>query len=373
MWVKEEQKYVRKSTRTKNLETGICVGKEFYLDVHSKLSHKEPIFPKKFKDVVEEFLEEQQKMVGVNKTLGRWSCVKGHTKHLLDFIGENTNLLEVQNDKWKDYYSYRKTIHPEVVNDSLLNEKFTIGNFYKFCVYKKYLPHSYVPEFPRIDSESRRREHFTESEWKTIYTFLRTNDWLKHKNPKTEELRKFIRDYALVIINCGTRPLETTKLKWDNVDIEKNPDKEPSKLSVRLKLGKHQTKTKKSRVVIGRRGDVFNRINSYSKFTKPTDFVFCDNDTGKPIQRDRYYNNWKYLIKKIGFDKVRRDNSFYPLRHSYCTWRLQRGVDVFDLSKNMGTSIQMIQKHYEHVIMEMTGESLVKDVDLKETDMLVFD
>ena len=49
------------------------------------------------------------------------------------------------------------------------------------------------------------------------------------------------------------------------------------------------------------------------------------------------------------------------------------GVEILSLSKNMGTSIQMIQKHYEHVIMEMKGKDLVKDVDLKETDMLIFD
>ncbi|RUM51923.1 MAG: hypothetical protein DSY87_08060 [Methylococcus sp.] len=114
-------------------------------------------------------------------------------------------------------------------------------------------------------------------------------------------------------------------VKWENVDIEKDTDKESSKLPVRLKLGKHQTKTKKSRVVIGRRGDVFNRVKIYSKFTKPTDFIFTDNDTREPILRDRYYTNWRFLIKSIGFDKVRRDNSFYPLRHSYCTWRLQGG------------------------------------------------
>ncbi len=177
----------------------------------------------------------------------------------------------------------------------------------------------------------------------------------------------------IIIINTGLRPSELRRVRWENVDIEKDIDKEPSKLSVRLKLDKTQTKTKKPRVVIGRRGDVFNRVKTYSKFTKPTDFIFTDNDTGEPILRDRYYTNCRFLIKSIGFDKVRRDNSFYPLRHSYCAWRLQRGVEILSLSKNMGTSIQMIQKHYEHVIMEMKGKDLVKDVDLKETDMLIFD
>ena len=49
------------------------------------------------------------------------------------------------------------------------------------------------------------------------------------------------------------------------------------------------------------------------------------------------------------------------------------GSRHFDLSESMGTSITMLQKHYAHVIMEMRGKELVKDVDLKETGGLVFD
>ncbi len=95
MWVQQEQKYFRKSTRTKNLDTAISVGKEFYLDVHSKLRHNEPIFSKNFKDVVGEFLEEKKKFLIVNKRITRLVVLQGHTNHLLNFVGEKTNLLEV--------------------------------------------------------------------------------------------------------------------------------------------------------------------------------------------------------------------------------------------------------------------------------------
>ena len=128
MWVQQEQKYFRKSTRTKNLDTALSVGKEFYLDVHFKLRHNEPIFSKNFKKVVEEFLEEKKKFFLVNKRSERLKVVQIHTNYLLNFVGEKTNLLEVQNGKWNDYYSYRQSIHPKVVNGTLLNEKGTIGS-----------------------------------------------------------------------------------------------------------------------------------------------------------------------------------------------------------------------------------------------------
>ena len=39
----------------------------------------------------------------------------------------------------------------------------------------------------------------------------------------------------------------------------------------------------------------------------------------------------------------------YCFRHTYATFRLQMGVDVYFLAEQMGTSVQMIEKHYGHV------------------------
>jgi integrase len=238
--------------------------------------------------VVGEFLEEQKSEVGVNKIHRRYLCIKGNTKHLLGYVGENSFLLDIQSDKWKQYYKYRKKQKTDIVNGTLINEKCTIMMFYHFCFSKKYLPITYTPNFLKIVSENRRREHYTEDEWKIIWRFMRTNDWLKHDKPKIEEQRKFIRDYVITIINCGLRPSELRRIKWENVSVEQNEEKEPIKLSVRIKLDRAQTKNKKPRVVIGRRGDVFHRIRSYSNFTKPTDFVFVNNDTGGKVGRNQY-------------------------------------------------------------------------------------
>jgi hypothetical protein len=61
MWIHKEQKYIRRSTRSRNLETSIVTAKEMYLDIHTKLRMEEPIFSKTFLDVCNEFLDHKLK------------------------------------------------------------------------------------------------------------------------------------------------------------------------------------------------------------------------------------------------------------------------------------------------------------------------
>jgi hypothetical protein len=70
MWIAKRQKHYRKSTRTRNLDEAIGVGKDIYLDIHSKLRTKAPIFPKTMREVVNEFLEQKRKILGLKERKG---------------------------------------------------------------------------------------------------------------------------------------------------------------------------------------------------------------------------------------------------------------------------------------------------------------
>jgi integrase len=62
--------------------------------------------------------------------------------------------------------------------------------------------------------------------------------------------------------------------------------------------------------------------------------------------------------------------STYCFRHTYATFRLSEGVDVYILAEQMGTSVKMIEQHYGHVntvkhadrvLMGMTGWELARE------------
>jgi integrase len=56
--------------------------------------------------------------------------------------------------------------------------------------------------------------------------------------------------------------------------------------------------------------------------------------------------HWRPAQSKAGIDPIR---GLYDLRHTYATFALRAGVPVFAVSRFMGTSIAMIDRHYGHL------------------------
>jgi integrase len=50
--------------------------------------------------------------------------------------------------------------------------------------------------------------------------------------------------------------------------------------------------------------------------------------------------------KTAGIERVRR---VYDLRHTFATFALRAGISTFDLSRYMGASLTMIDRHYGHL------------------------
>jgi integrase len=55
---------------------------------------------------------------------------------------------------------------------------------------------------------------------------------------------------------------------------------------------------------------------------------------------------WKPAQRAAGIEPVRR---VYDLRHTFATFALRAGISTFDLSRYMGTSLAMIDRHYGHL------------------------
>jgi integrase len=56
--------------------------------------------------------------------------------------------------------------------------------------------------------------------------------------------------------------------------------------------------------------------------------------------------NWKPAQQAAEITPRRR---VYDLRHTFATFALRAGISTFDLSRYMGTSLAMIDRHYGHL------------------------
>ena len=59
-------------------------------------------------------------------------------------------------------------------------------------------------------------------------------------------------------------------------------------------------------------------------------------------------------------DSKGRKRSLYSLRHFYATQRLSEEVSPFLLAKQMGTSVEMLQKHYGQVVTSLVAKEITK-------------
>jgi integrase len=55
---------------------------------------------------------------------------------------------------------------------------------------------------------------------------------------------------------------------------------------------------------------------------------------------------WRPAQKVAGIEPLRR---VYDLRHTFATFELRAGISTFDLSRYMGASLTMIDRHYGHL------------------------
>jgi integrase len=67
---------------------------------------------------------------------------------------------------------------------------------------------------------------------------------------------------------------------------------------------------------------------------------------GYPDPHNFRYRDWKPAQRALGIDPVR---GIYELRHSFATFALRAGISTFDLSRYMGASLTMIDRHYGHL------------------------
>lgn len=273
MWLSKEKKYARLSLKTRSQSTAEDKAKKFYHELMAQQLQGKTYFSLTTKDAVELYLASRLKDVEAGLIVkGRYSTIKTHLEHWLNFIKKDAKLKELERADCENYYHNRtKTKKGLAVSQTTVeNEQSTI-NAMMHWLYKKKESHIESFDFkklPRIDrgDAAQRRSTFTDEEIKAITLVLNNYivDAYKEINKDiTDEAnvtKIIVAHYLLVSIIAGMRRGEQLQLKWGDVDwLARNIEGTPFDL-VKIRVRGETSKVRKTRVFVVKDSDYFGNL-----------------------------------------------------------------------------------------------------------------
>ena len=194
---------------------------------------------------------------------------------------------------------------------------------------------SHLPDMSapyRSSTKVSHRAWFSPEEYKQLYTATRAN--IKSmENGKHRHLAEQLHDKVLFMANTGIRPDEANWLEYRDVEIVEDDATGETILEIEVR-GKRGVGYCKSTTGAVR---PFERMVERNQ-PEPTDRLF-------PADHKKQFNR---ILEEQGlkFDRQGNRRTLYSLRHSYISFRLLEGADIYQIAKNCRTSVEMIEKHY---------------------------
>ncbi|MBT6276934.1 MAG: site-specific integrase [Chromatiales bacterium] len=367
MWIPEEKKYLRKSLKTKDLETAMKRGEDLYLQTFSDVQSGRKLFGITLQELSDAYLKWREEDVALgNITKGRLGTMSSQMKHLLAYKGHQTKVSELDRNSCYEYEVWRMQQFPTTKKVTIRNEQATFNAMMKYA-YRVGYSHLDTLDFRKMvikGADISRRDTFTLEEYDRLVRYMRTYVSKRACPDETERMeRMLVRDAILVASNTMLRVGELWNLKWkDILQIEPIFDEDERKISlVTIDVRPEISKTRKGRRVPVRGGEYLERIRARSIYTGPEDFVFCaiGKDT-KPRVRF-WYDHWAVLMAAIDIDYKKRNLTWYSLRHFGITCRIRAKVMLSDISQSAGTSVNHIETHYGHYDDDILRQASIKN------------
>lgn len=264
---------------------------------------------------------------------------------------------DITESDFENYWIWRKVNYSQKPpsDSTLLREKSAI-----IPIFKHALKHGHISQIPKINPPKSQNETgttFTLIEWRKITRNMR--EWEKQSKGKATYRDRFLaRNYFLILANTGMRIGELRDVRWkDTKYISTNKGK--------LLVAAVHGKTGSREVIFQKGADRYverirdARKQELGKDPDQDEYIICAKN-GKTI--GSFKRSFYSLLKYSGVQKSdgSQNRTIYSLRHFYATQRLLNNIGIFPLAKQMGTSVEMIEKVYGHVVSSDFAEEIVR-------------
>lgn len=350
---KLKNKWHRISTKERNADYAGKVACEEYDRARFLDDEDIVITSKKFgavAKVVAESLQEQ--LDGGKGKVVYQTYITVINKYLIPFFKNyNINSIDyealVKFDEWRE-----KEMGKKPRASTITNHNTSLNRVMEYAVDMGYMSRTHIPSLKNDGGKSKPRPAFSKSEYKSLTSFMTT--WCKKGHmQRTKDMRELLRDYVLILANTGMRHgTEALELKWKHIQWITSDGERFLQFTVDGKTGKreliarHNTQDYLERLQL--RNPAISKLSFDALLKKRVDdFVFKlrDGTTTKHLN-----GTFRHLMRDSGLNKNGENKTLYSLRHTYAHLALLEGeMDVYELSKQMGTSVPMIEKYYGHI------------------------
>src|SRR4051812_9341988 len=344
------RQYIWRSLKTSNEQAAVDLGRRLLFQLEQRADQGLPPKSKLFAAVLDDYIRFRER----DHRHGRTSA--GMLRQIIrvsKFWREYAGVLPVEaiDDKvmrefipWRrDYYSNFKKLpknaklHP---TDKTLQWDMMLGKAVIRWAHEQGLRGKQsLPTVTFTPKKKRVRPAFEIPEyrrlWRTMYK--RIND---AKDDRTRRSRELLRGYVLILANCGMRIGEANNLRIrDVIAFRDDKGRRNYRFIVRGKTGER---------------DVIPRSAIASRIDKmlakrggenSNEFLFAMPDGSRVVTLIDQFNA---VLKQAGIQRngFGEKYSLYSLRHFYAVMALRKGIGVFEIARNMGTSVQIIQEYY---------------------------
>ena len=326
----------RSTTKEKSLAKAKDFAEDWYLELRGKSKRGEIKNEKTFKQAAERFVVEYEVMTDGERNAKYTADHQARLRnHLLPYFG-HLGLSEITAGKVQDYRMMRmngEDGYKPPARSTMQHELVTLRQ-----VLKTALRHGWVESLPDLSTPYRasakvvHRAWFSPDEYKQLYTATRDN--IKQAvSPYHKRMAEQLHDKVLFMANTGIRPDEANWLEYRDIKIVDDDATGETILLIEVR-GKRGVGYCKSMPGAMR---PFERMQERNQ-PEPTDRLF-------PVDHKKQFN--RILEEQnLKFDRQGNRRTLYSLRHSYISFRLLEGADIYQIAKNCRTSVEMIEKHY---------------------------
>ena len=395
---KGERHYIYKSLKTRDLNKARDLAVRAHYELEFRKEEKLPLQIKRFGEVLFEYerLRESQNARGTYKHNNKANQQQTSdfmlrqivrvSKFWHEYCGKRA-VDTIDNAVLRDYVDWRRDYYHRMpaakrpknhsLNpaDKTLEWETTFAlTVLKFAQERGYRGNKPLPTFRHKAQRTKTRPAFTLKEYSRLYKGIRR--WMHEEkdNPKWRYTRELLRDYVLVLANSGMRVGEANNLRIG--DIHSFTDargRENYAFNVNGKTGKRQVilRATAKRYVDrtlernARWQETWeqNALTGDKRHNRKTaqhdDWLFRMPDGNKIISLIDQFNSVlerENLTHNADGEKY----TLYSLRHFYAVQMLWHGkVNVYDIAKNMGTSVQIIESYYgKHATPYLLATSL---------------